>query len=227
MSVAEVAAVSPLQAQRAADTEPAMESRIFLQGFPWAAYDDLTKSDRNNHVRMTYADGELEIMSPSGRHAKISQILGFMIYEWIMLHEIRADFGGDMTLKSLDSSRGLEADQCYWIANSPLVRGKDEIDLTVDPPPDLALEVEVTRPLISKLPIYQALGVTEVWHWRKNSLSVLVLDQERKYVASQESVALPGFPFSLAEDFVRQREADSSTALMMRIREAMAKLQRK
>jgi Uma2 family endonuclease len=144
-----------------------------------------------------------------------------------MLHEIEMDFGGDMTLKHVDLSRGLEADECYWIANGTLVRGKDEIDLSVDPPPDLALEVEVSNNLVPKLPIYQALGVPEVWHWRDNSLVVLTLDAKRNYAQQIDSIALPGFPFQLAEQFVRQRHAESGTALMLRIRDAMSKLPRK
>jgi len=120
----------------------------------------------------------------------------------------------------------LESDGCWWIKNEYRVRGKSRIDLRFDPPPDLALEVEVSHNLVPKLPIYQALGVPEVWHWRDNSLVVLTLDSERKYTQRSDSIALPGFPFQLAEQFVRQRHGESGTALMLRIREAMAKLPR-
>ncbi|HMC12359.1 MAG TPA: hypothetical protein VKH44_13760, partial [Pirellulaceae bacterium] len=122
MSIAE-APLNPVPAV----TDPCAitEHAIRLRNVPWEAYAALREPELNNHVRMTYDCGDLEIMSPSGKHAKVSSLIGFMIYEWAMLREIAMDFGGDMTLKRVDLSRGLEADECYWMANTEVIRGKD------------------------------------------------------------------------------------------------------
>jgi Uma2 family endonuclease len=220
-----VAAPAP-QVVESTETRLITEHAVVLHEVPWETYIQLRESDLNNHLRMTYDCGDLEIMSPSGKHAKVSTVIGLMIYEWTMLHDIEVSFGGHMTLKRRDMTGGLEADQCYWIANEALVRGKDEIDLLVDPPPDLAVEVEVSHPFIPKLPIYQALGVPEVWCWRKDALTIVTLDANRLYVEREDSLGLPGFPLRLAEDLIRERERESTTALMRRIRTAIAKLPR-
>jgi Uma2 family endonuclease len=206
---------------------PAFEARCVLHGVPWTTYDDLTRSNENNHLRLTYDQGDLEVMSPSGRHARISHVIGAAIYEWIMLNRITAEFGGNMTLKRREFTRGLEADECYWITSAAAMRGKDEIELAIDPPPDLALKVEVSHPLLPKLPIYQALGVPEVWHWHDDDLSVLRLAPSQGYRLVSDSVELPGFPFGLTKAFIRERNTVSTTEMMMRIRTEFTHLLRK
>ena len=49
-----------------------------------------------------------------------------------------------MTCDRQDLARGLEPDQCYYIQNEGKVWGKDHIDLQIDPPPDLAIEIDIT-----------------------------------------------------------------------------------
>jgi len=197
------------------------EPSVLLQDISWDMYVALRSVGANNHMRMTYDAGALEIMSPSRKHAKISTLIAALITEWAVRHDLEVEFGGDTTFRSEDLSRGLEPDQCFWIARQAAVRGKDEIDLSVDPPPDLALEIEVSRPALAKLPIYRALGVPEVWRWREDQTEILVLTGD-EYVVQAESVALAGFPLRLADEFLRQREQASDTALVRQFRKAIA-----
>jgi len=177
-------------------------------------------------LRMTYDRGELEIMSPSRKHERTSYLIGRMIDEWTVLVGIAVEAGRNTTFSRQDVSRGLEPDNCYWIAHQALVRGKEEIDLAVDPPPDLALEVDVTRSSIPKLPIYQALGVPEVWRWRLGMLEALQLDANGQYVQQRGSAALPGFPLKLVEQFLEQADREDDTALIRRFRKTIADLPR-
>ena len=195
-----------------------------LRQVPWEMYLQVRDAEENNYMRMTYDGGALEIMSPSGKHAKVSHVISCMIYEWTMLHRIDIETGGDMTFKKETAKRGLEPDQCFWIARVAEVMGKDEIDLNIDPPPDLAIEVEVSRSLIPKLPIYQTLGIPEIWRWRRGKLEILVLFAESGYVTRQSSVSLPGFPLSLAAEFVERRRLESLMTLMRRFRQAISEL---
>ncbi|MDX1947928.1 MAG: Uma2 family endonuclease [Pirellulaceae bacterium] len=199
------------------------ESRHVLRGVSWETYQKLREDNPSGCLRMTYDRGVLEIMSPSRRHEKIAILIGRMIDEWTMLHDIEIEAGRNTTFSRADLEKGLEADHCYWIANQAAVRGKDEIDLSIDPPPDLALEVDITRSSIPKLPIYQALGVPEVWRWRSGLIEVLQL-RGNKYVQQVPSDALEGFPFALAESFLETYAHDGDTALIRRFRQTIAKL---
>jgi len=199
-------------------------SSILLRGVSWETYQTLRNEEANDHVRMTYDGGDLELMSPMKKHGKITTLLGLMIYEWTQLRRIEIESGGNMTCDREDLKKGLEPDLCYWIAHEELVRDKDKIDFLVDPPPDLALEIEVSRSAIPKLPIYQALRIPEVWRWR-GKVEVLVLDDAGAYVVRSDSAALPGFPFPLAESFLDRRKSMGDTTLMKQFKTAIASLQ--
>lgn len=74
--------------------------------------------------------------------------------------------------------RGLEPDQCYYIQNEPRVRSQLKIDLTVDPPPDLVVEVDITSGSLNKFPIYQSLKISEIWRYRRRGLEIFELQGE-------------------------------------------------
>jgi Uma2 family endonuclease len=196
---------------------------IVLYDVSWEMYQVVRASERNGHLRMIYDQGVLEIMSPLKRHGKIATLLGLMIYEWTRLRRIEIESGRDMTFAREDLAKGLEPDLCYWIANQPAVHGRDEIDLLTDPPPDLVLEVDISRSSIPKLPIYEALKIPEVWCWRKG-LEVLHLDQAGHYARVTDSSALPGFPLKLAEEFIQRRNSMGEIALMEQFEKAIAAL---
>lgn len=194
---------------------------ILLRGISWDTYQSLRRPEENNHLRMTYDQGELEIMSPLRKHGKIATLLDRMIYEWAKLQHIKIESGRDMTCDREDLEKGLEPDLCYWIAQEAAVRGKDQIDLTRDPPPDLALEVEVSRSSLPNLPIYETLRVGEIWRW-SGTLEILQLSDSGGYVAAAESRALPGFPVQLAANFLQDRDSDDETTLMVRFIEGIS-----
>src|SRR5436309_9933478 len=100
--------------------------------------------------------------------------------------------GGSTTFRRRKRRRGLEADESYWIVNEPLVRGKDRIDLRIDPPPDLALEVDVTHSSLDRLAIYAALRVPEVWRREGETLVCYLLGEGGHYTVSSTSRAFPG-----------------------------------
>jgi hypothetical protein len=100
--------------------------------------------------------------------------------------------GGSTTIRRRRRRKGLEPDECFWITNEPRMRGKDRIDLRVDPPPDLALEVDVTRSSMDRMGIYSALGVPEVWRLDDpQTLSFRALQVDRTYRAVDHSLAFP------------------------------------
>jgi Uma2 family endonuclease len=129
-----------------------------------------------------------------------------------------ASFGG-ATWRRRDLAKGLEADECYYVASEPRVRGRDEVEINVDPPPDLAIEIDITRSTLDKQKIYAALGVPELWRWEDETLQVLVLGPAGKYVAVQKSLNFPDLPLSEIIRFMSLRHGKSETAWIKLFRE--------
>jgi len=192
-----------------------LDGRIYLSGVSWNTYQSLRNADENDHLRMTYDRGALEIMSPSSKHELISYLFGRMVDQWTLHFEIDIRSGRNTTFRRKDLERGLEPDNCYWITHERQMRGKDEVNLRRDPPPDLVLEVDVSWSSIPKLPIYAAMGVPEVWHWNDDDmLEVLRLAKGQKYKASKDSRELPKFPFAFATSLIHRRQILSDTQIV-------------
>lgn len=191
-----------------------LEGCVRLGGVSWAVYQALRRADENIHLRMTYDRGALEIVSPSRKHEQVSYLIGRMIDQWTLYWDIDVAAGRNTTFSRRDLDRGLEPDNCYWISHEAAMRDRDELDLTCDPPPDLVLEVDVTRSSIPKLPIYAALGVPEVWHWKLGALEALRLSGEGKYRSRRQSSELPRFPLALATQLLLGRSGRSDTAVI-------------
>jgi Uma2 family endonuclease len=100
---------------------------------------------------------------------------------------------------------GIEPDQCFYIENSAVMIGNRRVDLTLDPPPDLAIEVDVTSK--TELDAYQALGVPELWRFEEGHLQISVL-QEGQY---QDSATSPRFPQVDVIQLVEEAIARSQT----------------
>lgn len=190
------------------------EHRTLLHDVSWQTYQTLRAANPGGGLRMTYDRGDLEIMSPSRKHERVAYLIGRMIDQWTLHHGIEIEAGRNTTFSREDLLQGLEPDNCYWIASQEAVRGKDEINLAIDPPPDLALEVDVNRSSILKLPIYQALGVPEVWRWQHEVLEVLRLDAAGGYRPQTGSTQLARFPIELAIAILDAREEKGDTALI-------------
>ena len=136
-----------------------------LHGVPWKLYRKLRSMPENYNLRMTFDRGELVIMSPSRVHEEIARLLGTLIDIWTVELDIQIVGCGAMTIRRSAFQRGFEPDNCYYVQHELSMRGKKRINFKTDPPPDLAIEVEVTRKLSKKTEIYAAFGVPELWRW--------------------------------------------------------------
>jgi Uma2 family endonuclease len=178
------------------------EDRIALSGISWELYEQLRENEENRHVRMAYDNGRLELMSPSPDHAAIKRLIGRMIEAFTEEMNIPCRSLSDTTWKRPELAKGLEADECYYILNQHRVSRRRHVDLAVDPPPDLAVETEVSRSIVPRLGIYAALGVPEIWHWRKNGLTAYSLGDNGRYVEREFSLNLPTLRVSDLEPFL-------------------------
>lgn len=190
------------------------EQRLRLSAVSWDSYLRLGDALGPRQIRLTYDRGELEIMVLSGEHERFKKWLGRLVEALTEELEIDIASGGSMTCRREELLRGIEPDDCYWIENEPAVRGRTDIDLDVDPPPDLALETEVSRSILDRLGILAALRVPEVWRWNGETLHVLLLNSEGKYEESSHSKAFPFLPVAELAAFLTQ--SDRSETQMVR-----------
>ena len=194
---------------------------VTLSDVSWNVYVELRDNPANRGLRMTYTDGELEIMTTSSFHELISLLIDHFILEWRVAQSLPVRPTDSMTMRRQSLLRGLEGDQSYYIAHESQVRALSVIDLDTSPPPDLAIEVEHTSPAVRKLPIYAQLGVPEVWRWREETVSVLrLIDGE--YVEQAESVALVEFPVEQLRTALSLRTKHDETTLVSEFRKWLA-----
>ena len=188
------------------------ENRVVLSGISWSTYESLVAETKSHGTRLTYDRGYLEMMSPSREHERLKRYIGRMIETATEELGIPMSSASATTLKAQWEERGLEADESYYIANEPRVRGRDEIDLRVDPPPDLAIEVDISTSSLDQLSIYADLGVPEVWFYDGTTLKVHQLQSDGKYAQQARSPSFPFLPLEEIERFLaRRNETDETT----------------
>jgi len=177
----------------AIEIPPALQAddRFAIRHLDWSAYESIRRALENHPVRLAYDGKDLELMSPSPIHESYSNLFGRLLSALALERDIEMRGGRSMTFRRDDVQRGLEPDDCYWIQNEPAVRGKPEIDLSVDPPPDLAIEIDITRSSIDRLAIYAKLRVPEVWLFIGESLRIHRLQANGGYLEEEESRCLP------------------------------------
>jgi Uma2 family endonuclease len=193
------------------------ETRIVIPNVGWDVFEALAASDCAG-TRFVYDKGLLEIMSPSMEHEWCHRILGQIVEVITEELNIPRRSAGSTTLKLQLEKRGLEPDECFYLAHESQMRGKPEIDLTVDPPPDLAIEVDISRSSIDKLPIYADLGVPELWFYDGESLVVRQL-RNGLYVGCERSEAFPFLGVKEVERFMGTHEQFDETAWIRSFRE--------
>ncbi|MDP9173793.1 MAG: Uma2 family endonuclease [Planctomycetota bacterium] len=179
---------------------PQAAPHILLKGISWGTYQRLLEELDSSNLRLTYDRGRLEIMAPLPIHESIKKIAARIIETYALEADIAIYPLGSTTFRREDLEKGLEPDECYYIANAAAVEGKDTLDLTIDPPPDLALEIDNKQRSIKREPIYAALGVPEIWRHDGSKFAYLRRDMNGVYTPLEKSLAFPNFP---AADFNR------------------------
>jgi len=199
--------------------QPFPINTTILSGIQWGTYQNLVQDLASQPgMRLTYDDGILEILMPLPPHERYKKLLGRFVE--VMTEELGIEICslGSTTWTREDLRKGLEADECYYIQNELAVRGKDAIDLTIDPPPDLAIEVDHTSSSMNRLVIYAALGVMEVWQYDRDSLTIWSLG-DQGYQLSQASVVLPMFDAVVLRSFLELSQTVGETSLMRHVRQ--------
>jgi Uma2 family endonuclease len=166
-------------------------NRMVLEGIDWRTYRRLSRAFAERPgIRLTYDRGALEIMSPLFEHEVYADLLGRFVVALTEELGLPIQAARSTTLRRRRKRRGLEPDHSWWIAHARQMQGRMDLDLRHDPPPDLAIEVDVTHGSLDRMSIYAALGVPEVWRFADNQLTFHVL--KGKNYAEGASPTFPG-----------------------------------
>ncbi|CCQ50677.1 Uma2 family endonuclease [Crocosphaera watsonii] len=176
------------------------KNSVILNNIRWETYQYLVQdSEEQPNKRLTYDRGILEIMTPLPEHEVYKKLIDRFVL--VMVEEMNKEMRslGSCTWSCQDLKQGLEPDECYYINHEEAVRGKLNIDLNFDPPPDLAIEIDITSSSLNRMSIYEALGVAEVWRFDGQFLSIYQLVDGIYQMSDKSGV----FPFIKGEDIMR------------------------
>jgi Uma2 family endonuclease len=195
-------------------TSTPAEQRTVLYNISWETFEALLKeTGEDRGSRFAYDCGTLEIMTPLYEHE--SPKIQFERFIVALAEELEIDIKspGSTTLKRKLANRGIEPDKCYYIQNEPAVRGRQELDLETDPPPDLAIEIDITSSSVNKFGIYSALVVPELWRYNGRVLKFYQL-VEGEYVECEFSRAFPLVSVADMSRFIEQSKTSGEIALL-------------
>ncbi|MGB7413774.1 MAG: Uma2 family endonuclease [Thermosynechococcaceae cyanobacterium] len=193
--------------------------RLVLSGVSWPNYQSLVHDlEHQPSLRLTYDCGQLEIRRYSDPHESYKKLLGRLVEALTEELDLEIRSLGSRTCDRKDLRRGLEPDQCYYIKNESAVWNKEQIDLQQDPPPDLAIEVDITSSSLDRLAIYADLGVPEVW--RYDGLSLIIYDlQNQQYQPCASSKTFMGLSPADVERFLAMKKTLKENALIRQFRQ--------
>ena len=197
------------------------DQRIVLRNVSWETYERLLAENADSsNPRFTYDRGVLEIMNPSAEHEEFSHVLTLLVN--VVAEELDIDIRGfgSTTFRREDLARGFEPDSCFYIQSVERISGRATLDLTIDPPPDLIIEIDPTNSSLDKFPIYAQVGAPEIWRYDGTELRILHLENAG-YVEHEESTVLSVLTRAVLSQFVVESKSLRRTAWIRRVRDWM------
>ena len=191
--------------------------QVLLRDLSWSEFEQIVDElGEKRAARISYSNGLCEIMTPSPEHEDSKAIIGDFVK--ILLEEFDREFRnlGSTTFKHQGMDQAVEPDECFYIDHEPEIRGKRRIDLMVDPPPDLVIEIDLT--VRTQLGNYEKLKVPELWRYNGQTLEIYGLKGDR-YQLSAHSKHFPGLPLSeVIPVYLAKSRSQGRTAVMRSFR---------
>ncbi len=177
--------------------------RLCLHHIDWDKFEQILEGlGERRASRIAYYQYTLEIRMPLPEHERIKVIIGDLLK--ILLDHLGMEWEslGSTTYTKRKDMAGIEPDDCFYIQNYQSAVGMLRVDLDRDPPPDLAIEVDLTSK--TQISAYLAIGVPEIWRWERSQLQIYIL-RNGAYQESQTSSIFPHIPvIFLFSDFLNQ-----------------------
>jgi Uma2 family endonuclease len=188
---------------------------LIRYGVSWDEYEELLEQVGEAHgLRMSYDNGRLQIMTLSTEHEKYADFIKRLVSHLSFRLRINILFFGSATMRKRKRSKGNEPDACFYVQTADLLGNRIELDFETDPPPDIAVEIDVHHDSRDKLDIYAGLEVPELWRYDGEQLTISVL-QEGRYVPLAQSQALPMLTSQILTEFLtRLRQEGEFQAIL-------------
>ena len=205
---------------------PQRADRVLLHGISWEQFENILH-DLGNHraARIAYVDSTLEIMTPLPEHEYFKQAISIAVEDIAEVLEQNYESYGSTTWRRQIKQAGLEPDNCFYFQNEALVRDKLNFDLNYDPPPDLALEIDITSKSLDRFPIYVRLGVPELWCYENGSLKIYQLQSDtssalvsERYVETERSAIFPMLNIRELPQLIEAHRSEGRLALRRSLR---------
>ena len=193
--------------------------RVLLYNISYLQFENILK-DLGEHrgARVAYDNGTLEIMTPLPEHEYYKVTISIAIDD--IAEELDREYEclGSTTWRRESRMAGVEPDNCFYFQNVDAIRGRLDLDLTQYPPPDLALEIDVTSKSLNRFPIYARLGVPELWCYDSGELKIYHL-QDGEYMEVERSLVFPNLPIRELPKLIEQYRAVGRLAIRRAVRE--------
>jgi Uma2 family endonuclease len=165
------------------DPMPAGEVRLLLHGVTWKDYVIAREALDGRGLRMTYCEGELELMSPLRPHEEWKTNIARLVELFALERDIPLYGYGSTTFRTEVRARGVEPDECYCVGGE------------IQEWPAIVLEVAHTHPFeIDRRRVYEGLGAPELWLFEKGEFALFCHDGS-EYVPAERSRAIPALDF--------------------------------
>ncbi|MGB3401060.1 MAG: Uma2 family endonuclease [Microcoleaceae cyanobacterium] len=188
-------------------------SVITINNLTWQDFETiLNELGEQRRVRLSYYQGNLEIVSPLAIHERPHRIIADIVKTILDIQGRDWEDFGSTTFKRPEIA-GVEPDSCLYIQNASKMRGCTQMDLDIYPPPDLAIESDVTSK--TTLDIYAAIGVPEVWIYSKQQLKIYIFD-DINYQETSISLILPNLPLTTLIPQLIEQAINQGTSRMLR-----------
>ena len=194
---------------------------ICIHDVTWEQFEAILEElGENRSTRIAYSRGTLEMMSPLPAHERPHRIIGYIVTTLLDAQERDWEDFGSTTFKRQQKAVGLEPNTCFYIQNAQQVRNCMQMDLDIFPPPDLAIEADITSK--TTMEVYEALQVPEVWVYDSGKLTIHIL-KDGKYIESTISPTFPGLPIAESiPNLVQQAFTDGSSQMLRNLRKQIA-----
>lgn len=195
-----------------------------LRGLSWKTYQSLMSDvGEDRPWRIAYDGNILELRMPLPKHEEAKGMIESFVEVIVDELEIEIRSLGALTLERSDLTRAIEPDSCFYIQNERRVRGKEQINLPEDPPPDLAIESDYRNSSLNKFNIYASLQVPELWRYRNDKLEVYHL-VEGKYERGDRSLVFPFLPIAEVPNLIEQSQTIGQRKAVRLFREKIREL---
>jgi Uma2 family endonuclease len=195
----------------------AVRQHLTLSGVSWAYYESTLEQIGDRPIRVSFLDGQIEIMSPLPEHEVIKKAAGRLVEALTEELGLPCKSFGSTTFRREEKSAGTEPDECYYFRQIDSVKGMKRFDPLVHPAPELAIEVDVLSPSIPREAIYARLGVAEIWRFNGEQLKIRLF-ADGVYHDSAASWAFPFLPISEFAKFIKSMADDDETRVLKEFR---------